>query len=417
MEYLAGAGVVASLAGGIMGALSSSADRSAAQAALAQAESYINAVGAPPNLSYQIIYDQFKQAGILTPEVENVINQQSSAVANLQANPSLLSAQTNALNMLGQRAQTGLAPSDVAAYMQMRGQVEANTQGKQQQIMQQFQQQGEAGSGAQLAAELANAQSGTQTESQAATQMAGQASQNALSALSSYGQQAGELQQQEWNQNLTKAQAVDQMNQFNIANQLNVQQQNVAAQNQAQAANLAELQQVNDMNTQTDNQEKLREVQAQEQNWQDQLALATAKANAATGAASGYQAMANSTANMYTGMGAGLSTSILGAGNLINNSEDDEEVSTPSSLPSNAYSPSSVNYGSSMTSSNSMYGLPMTTSAYPTDFSTAASNQYSSPLNSGYNPNTPSNMSTEYPSIAAALQQQQQSGLVSSQGE
>jgi hypothetical protein len=169
-----------------------------------------------------------------------------------------------------------MTPQSQAALNQIRQQVAADTNSKQQAIQQQFAAQGQGGSGAQLIGELQNAQSGANQESTAGNQIGAMASQNALQAIGQAGTLGGQIQGQQFGEQAQKAQAQDIINQFNTQNQLGVQAANVGAQNQAQAGNLSNAQNLQNANTQQANQELLRQNQAANQTYLETLQRAQA---------------------------------------------------------------------------------------------------------------------------------------------
>jgi hypothetical protein len=290
--------------GGIIGSIAGGSDRAAAQQASQQALAQIQAVGASPDLAQQIVLQQFKQAGILTPQLEQNINQQFSQV--IGNDPTLRNAQLGALTQLQGQANTGLNAADQAALQQIQNNANAAAQGKAQQIQQQYQSMGEGGSGAQLAGELAAGQGGAQQQSAAGLQQAGLQSQRALEALTASGQLAGQVRSADTATTQANIANQNAINQFNTANALGIQQANTNAQNQAQAANLANAQNLSNINTQAANQEQQRELQAQQQMFQNNLGLAQAKANALNQQASNLNQLGQQTAQGWTNVGTGV---------------------------------------------------------------------------------------------------------------
>jgi hypothetical protein len=286
---LAGAGIIANIGAGIAGQNAGAGDAGAARNAALSATQQLLSIGYPPDLAQQIVYKQFQQAGTLTPELEQYIQNPNSMMADVQGSQQAQNVQLQALQALQQRGQTGLTPEDIAALNQTRQQVAADTNARQQGVQQQMAARGEGGSGAELIGELQAAQSGANTESQAGDRIAAMASQNALQAIGQAGSLGGQIQQQQFGEQAQKAQAQDIINKFNTQNQINVQNANVQAQNQAQQYNLNNAQQLQNANTQQANQELLRENQAQQQDWQNQNQYYNTRANAYTGQANYLQ--------------------------------------------------------------------------------------------------------------------------------
>lgn len=301
-----GAGAAATLGSAAIGASEAGANRDAAQKATAAALQQIQAIGAPPDLAKAILYQQYKSAGVLTPEMEQAIEQQSSKVADIQENVEGRDAQSKALELLSKQSQTGLTPQDRAAFNKTLQNVQTATQGNREAIMQQMQARGQAGSGSELAAQLAAAQGGSNQMSDQGLQIAGTASERALQALSQYGQQGGQLRSQDFNTQLTKSQAADEMNRFNTQNAQQTQMRNVNRTNEAQAANLANQQAVSNANTDLYNQEQQRQAQALRQNWLDKLSQAQAASGQLNNQAQQSMQSAGQTAQQWQNIGSGL---------------------------------------------------------------------------------------------------------------
>src|ERR1700682_2020516 len=63
----------------------------------------------------QLIFEKYKSAGILTPELEQTIMQDPSLMGGIKADPRLKDAQMSALAKLQEQGQGGLQAQDVAA--------------------------------------------------------------------------------------------------------------------------------------------------------------------------------------------------------------------------------------------------------------------------------------------------------------
>lgn len=302
----AGASALGPIVGNAIGSIASSGDRAKAQQAAQEAFDQINQLGAPPDLANQILLSKFQSAGVLTPDLEKQINLGVSQVSQIKDNPALQNAQSQALQLIQQRAQGGLSGQDRAALNQIRAQAQQDTEAKRQQIIQNMQQRGLAGSGTELAAQLAAAQGGAQQESEAGDRIGAMAAQNALQAIGQQSGMASQQQGQQFQENLARSQAADEFARFNVSNQLAQQARNIAAQNQAQQLNLNNAQQIANANTSQGNQELLREQQAKAQNWQNQMQLAQAKAAALGGQSQYYQNQAQNTAQGWGNVGSGL---------------------------------------------------------------------------------------------------------------
>jgi hypothetical protein len=306
MPWVAAVVAVGALASAAIGAASSSADRAAASDAAKSAFDEIRATGAPPDLSRAILLKHFQSAGVLTPQMEQAVNQKSSELNGYQDNPQAKSAQMSALSMLQQRGQSGLAPEDRAAFNQVRNQVAQDAQAKQQQILQSFQARGQGGSGAELAAALQNASNAQNNASEQGDRLAGLSSQRALEAMVASGQLGGQMRSQDFAQAQAKAAAQDSINRFNAANAQAVGSANTKAKNNAQMYNLQNNQYLQNQNTAMDNNEALRQNAAVRQYWQDMLQYNTSQGNALLGKANYLNNQANQTAQQWQNIGSGL---------------------------------------------------------------------------------------------------------------
>lgn len=300
------ASAAAPVIGGIIGNIAGERDRAAARAAADRALNEITSVGAGPDLARQIYLREFQRAGVLTPEIEETISQNSSALANVQEDPALRNAQMQALQTLQQRAQVGLSPEDRARLAQIQQDVAAQAEGRRQQILQNFASRGQGGSGNELLAQLTSSQSATQDAANQGLGVASMASQNALAALAQSGQLAGSLRSQDFGVNSARAQAQDELNRFNVQNQISTQARNVASRNSAQAANLNNAQQIANANTAMYNNELERQRQAEQQMYLNRFNNAVAKANAYNNQASNLMNQGNQTAQMWQSIGSGV---------------------------------------------------------------------------------------------------------------
>lgn len=315
-------GVATAVAAGIavgsavVGEMKAGQQRDAAARAAKEAQDIINSVGAPPDLSKRILLDKFKEAGVLTPELEQKIDAGYSKVSQIQEKPELKDAQMQALQTLGQRSRTGLGPEDRAALNQVRSEIQRDQEAKRQQIIQQAQARGMSGSGAELISQLTGNQASANTAAMQGEQLAGNASARALEALKAYGGMAGQVRGQDFDIERAKADAADQFKRFDTQNQVEQQARNVAARNQAQAANLANKQRIQDTNTIQENAESLRANAAKRDYFNDTMAKATGQANMKQSEAALASQQAAQVAQNYQNIGSGAAGAISGLGNL-----------------------------------------------------------------------------------------------------
>lgn len=316
--------VGASVVGGVLGGISASKGRKAAAAAAAAALAELNAIGYPPDLSKEIIMRQYQSQGVLTPELIQDIDLQASQVGQIKEDPSLRGAQMEALDTLGQVSRGGLRAEDRAAYNELRAGVQRDSEAKRQQILQGMMSRGQSGSGAELMAQLQSGQAAEDSAAAGADRLAAQASMNALSALNQRAQLSGSIRGQDFSNDQARASALDERNKFLFQNSMASQRANIDAKNAAQQSNLANNQRLSEMNTSQANTEAQRQQQAKRDYFQDQLSLATAKANARNNQGTVAQAGANAQASMYSGIGNAVGQGFATYG--ANNKEDPTKV-------------------------------------------------------------------------------------------
>lgn len=307
----AGAGTASlfDVAGGFAGQAAGAGDRGEARNQTIIANQMLQEIKNAPDISKPLILEKYKQAGLLTPEMEQAIKTDPSALAQIGTDQQSLDAQRSALQQMQQRAQGGLTAADRAALAQTNLQTQADTEAKRQQILQQAQaQMGGAGqTGRTLAAQLMAAQGGANQQAANSNQIAQMSSQNALQAAAMSGQLGGQLNQQQFNQAAQKAAAADEMNRFNVQNQIAQQQRNVAAGNQAQAGNLANAQGISNQNVSQQNSELNNQLNRQMQQYNANVDLAKIKAGGASALSNSLQGYGDQAAqaaqNMWHGFG------------------------------------------------------------------------------------------------------------------
>lgn len=344
-----GAAILAPVVGGVVASFMSQGDRDRAKQAAQEAFDEINRVGAPPDLSQKILLEKFKRAGLYTPQLEQQISAGVSKVSQIQEDANLRKAQTGALNLLQERAKTGLNPEDRAAMNELRNQVATDMKGRLGSIQQNMASRGLAGGGSELAQELAAAESAQQSESAGADRLAAQASQAALQAAVNSGQLGGQIRGQDFDVNKAKAAASDQFKLFDTQNSVARQARNVGSLNEGSKYNLGEDQRISDINTNQGNTELLRENQAKRDFWNDQAKLAAMKSNAKLGQASQIQGQADAAAKMYQGIGSGVGA---GAGAYLNYAGKNPTPAAVKAMPQNAsavpsYAPNEPTYSDS----------------------------------------------------------------------
>lgn len=307
------AGGVGMLGSSVIGAVQAGEDRDLAREATAKALEAFAAVGAPPELFEPIMLEQFKIAGILTPEVEKAINLEASKVAAIPENQRLKEVNMAVLDKMRSTMDRGLTPEILAQLNDIATEDAIRNRGQQEQIKQDLAQRGMGGAGQELAMRLAAQQGGANQAAQRTFNLGALASQNALEGARMTGNFSTGLQASDFNRDFQRASAAEQMDIFNAQNAISRQQRNVDRSTQANIANLQRQQQVSDANISQANQELYRQAEARRQNWLDKLSLAQAQSGAYTQGAQTHAANAASTAEQW-GQIAGGFGSIAGGG-------------------------------------------------------------------------------------------------------
>lgn len=305
-------GAGANIVGGILGQGAAAGDQGHAQALIDQAQAAYGNVALPTDLANKIYYQQYQNAGQLTPAQEQTINAAPSIAGQTTGNKDLQSAQMQALNSLKNVSQTGMSSTDRARLNQIQQQAATQAEGQKQAIMQNFAQRGQGGSGNELLAQLQAGQNASNQANQAGLGVAANAQQNALQALGQYGQQAGQMEGQQFGQQFQAGSAADQLNRFNTQNQLAQQARNVAGQNAAQQYNLQNQQNLMNANTGQTNQEMLRDTNAQQQLFSDAMQKAGGQAGMDMSGAGAYNQLGNQKAAAWTQGGQGVGQMVGG---------------------------------------------------------------------------------------------------------
>ena len=187
------------------------------------------------------------------PKLEQAVAQElgPSGFERIAVDPAYKSAQLDALARLGQIAdEGGMTLADKAAMNQITGQLARRDAAARGAIREDMQARGTLGAGAELASRLAAQQESSQIASERGLGVAAQAQQRALDAIMNRGAMAGDIRRQEYGEQSDLARARDMINQYNAS-----------AKERAQGYNLGLAQ----------------------QQFQNQMGLTAAKANAKLG--------------------------------------------------------------------------------------------------------------------------------------
>lgn len=331
-----GAGLVASagsgIAGSIIGANAQNNATNTAAGLAQQGAAGISSVDIPTIQSQVLQLQQIQNAGQLTPEQEQTLQQGQSVLNSYQKSQPAMQAQMQALAQLQAISKAGgLTPTDMAQLNQAMTQVNNQEQSNRNAITQQYAQRGMAGSGTQLASELAGNQAATQAASTQGFNVAAQAQQRALQAIQGAGQLGQGIETQNFGEAQGQAAAQNAINQFNTANAQNVQGQNVARTNYAQQYNLANQQSMNNANTGIANQQDIYNTGLQQQNFNNEMAKTGAVANALNKQGTIAQTGGQQQAALASGLGqagAQAGTALANYGTSANNAANNQNNST-----------------------------------------------------------------------------------------
>jgi hypothetical protein len=209
-------------------------------------------------------YQQYKQQGLLTPEMEAEILAKDTALANVVSDPQYKQAEVEALTRMTRIGREGMLLGDQAELAKQREETGAQLRGAQQAVMQNRAARGLAGSGDELAMQMANAQAAATQQAQADRDVAAQAQARRLEAISRAGSMAGQMSEKEYGRAANVAKSRDLIEQFNVQNRGGVQQRNVGSRNVAQQANLSEKQRIADQNTQLQHRQEEQKIAARQ---------------------------------------------------------------------------------------------------------------------------------------------------------
>lgn len=274
------------------------------------------------------------------PELQGLINPEANQIETLQnsqqvQDPAVKELQMKALEQMSNISKGGLTDADMAAYRDVRRSVEGDNQANQEKILQDMQRRGALGSGMELAAKLQANQGATDRLSSGGDNLAQQAASRALQALT----QTSNMGNQITDQNFKEQAAADAINNFNTRNRQDVTNSNVGLRNAAQATNLAARQANADQKVALQNQQQQYNKGLIQQQYNNQMGLASAKAGQYQGIAQNAQQNAANAAQSGAQIGSGVGSAFAGLMNYFG-----KNASTPSSTNSTIQVPKVDDY-------------------------------------------------------------------------
>ncbi len=198
-----------------------------------------------------------------------------SAMAGAAADPATIAAQNAALQQLGRYSSGQMLPEDIARMRQVQQAQQQQNQAQNQALASMGRRTGTAGSGANLAMQLQAGQGAANQAGMAGNQLVGDVGNRALGAIGAQGGLASQMRGQQFGEASQRAQAIDAINAYNA------QQRNLASNQMAQW-----MQAGRTGNVDLANQARVYNVtQLPQQNFSNQMQLASGRANAINNAA------------------------------------------------------------------------------------------------------------------------------------
>ena len=312
MDPLTIAAIGAPIISGIMGNNAASKDREQAARFREQALAQFAGIDIPDEEKQKLLLEQYSNAGLLTPELEQLITLGSTAQEGISLDPSMRQKQLESLAGMGEYATQGVTAADQAGYELARRNSAAEANAQTQGILANMQSRGMGGSGAELIARLQTQQSAADRLQQAQLMEAQKKQAARMQALEQQSSMASGLRNQDYGEQSNLANARDAVMKFNAANSQQVAHNNVAAQNQAKQYNVSNQQRVADNNVGVKNQQQQHNKGLGQQTFNNQLNLANAKAGQFNNSAQASTNQAANTAAGYANIGQGVGTILTG---------------------------------------------------------------------------------------------------------
>jgi hypothetical protein len=240
-----------------------------------------NGLTAPSIEEQRLKLQQYVDAGQLTPEQMQAALVNSNAYDSIDQDTTGKDAQLEALSQLQNIGSSGgLDAQDKAKLQDIQNQEQTQAKGARDAIIQNAEARGMGGSGLSLLAELQNQQDSATRASAKDVDVAAEGQQRALQAIQDSANLGGSINQNQFAQQKAVADSKNAINQFNAANTQQTNATNTAANNAAQASNLANKQAVSNANVGLGNQQQQFNKGLAQSNFNNQLSVDNAKANA-----------------------------------------------------------------------------------------------------------------------------------------
>lgn len=305
----------------------SSGDRGASQEQIQAAVDELKAVGIPEAEARQIVLEQYRSQGELSPEMEQAILAPDSVAALADGDADGKAAEMQALAELQRVGEEGgITLSGRANLEDTLGQARRKERGAREANLATVRGRGQLGSGLELAAMNDADQANIEQEHRDALRVAGDAEDRALQAMMQSGELGGKIDARRFGQEFQTGSAADEIAKFNTATRQKVQTANVDRTNDAEAVNLQAKQSIADRNVDTKNKQTVYNSEQYAKAAQDKLDRAKAVAAARTNQAQASTGAAKDTESLVSNVGSGL-VKLYGSqtGNRRQDEDEDDE--------------------------------------------------------------------------------------------
>lgn len=234
---------------GIIGALKNASAEERAQMANDKAVQEWLKINVPDPEQQKLALQHFVQQGVLTPELENAIKLEDTQLNKIKTDPALKESRMRALKSLEEQGYGGETAADEASQQKVLIDSGVKSRGQQEAILSSLERRGQLGTGVELAARMGAAQGEGDRAASQGLELEKQRRARALAAIEAGGNQAGNIQRDEYGMEKDKAAAADVINAYNAKNLQGVQERNTNVRNRAAESNLNRAQDIADKNT------------------------------------------------------------------------------------------------------------------------------------------------------------------------
>ncbi len=304
----------ANILGGILGGSAASEEAKKAQALLDSAIARINGLQIP-DITKEIIYQQFMTVGDFTPQALNKTIEENAPLALIRENPENKLKQEKVYAQVEQATRTGLSPEDKLAMEQARRKTSQDVLAQMASARSGAQQRGIAGGGQELASQLAAIQGGADRQSMENMQAAANASQNRQAQLQNLYNMASGMRQTDLGVEQSNVQARNLRDEMMMKYATNREMQNKAWQEEANRARRQQEQATSNANIQRSQAEALRRGhEAPMAMFDRQMSKEGAIANLMGNKANVGMGLGSAKAKMWSDIGSGVGKGFMAYG-------------------------------------------------------------------------------------------------------